>query len=92
MLMMTEWQKARETMRSREQIESEIEATHDQMNAFGERLNALYGELNSADEDSDTVECAKKAMQTVKIIEEAGFTQSEAVQLFCTYLIASVLS
>lgn len=79
-------------MRSREQIEADIEATQNQMNAFGERLGDLYDEFDKAEENLDTVECAEMAMQTVKAIEEVGFTQSEAVQLFCAYLIAGALS
>ena len=79
-------------MRSKEQIEADIEATQSQMDAFGERLGNLYDELDHAEENLDIKDCAEADMRVVKTIEEVGFTQSEAVQLFCAYLIASALS
>lgn len=78
-------------MRTRELIEADIEATQEQMDAFKGRLDTLYSELDKVEENSVYVEFAKEAMEVVKTIEDVGFTQSEAVQLFCAMAIASNL-
>ena len=68
-------------MRSREQIEADIEATEDQMSAFDERLDTLYDELEKADRTSEIEEFSRQLRDVQESIMKAGFSESEAFKL-----------
>lgn len=78
-------------MRSKEQIEADIEATEEQHQMFTERLDTLYDELNTVEDMSNIVESAKELKKVQSAFQEAGFSESEAFQLVLSGLIAGAL-
>ena len=78
-------------MRSKEQILADIEATEEQHSMFTERLDTLYDELNTAEDMSNIVECAKELKKVQSAFQEAGFSESEAFQLMLSGIITSAL-
>jgi hypothetical protein len=78
-------------MRSKEQILADIEATEEQHEMFTERLDTLYSELNTAEDMSNIVECAKELKKVQSAFQEAGFSESEAFQLMLSGIITSAL-
>ena len=78
-------------MRSKEQILADIEATEEQHSMFTERLDTLYSELNTVEDMSNIVECAKELKKVQSAFQEAGFSESEAFQLMLSGIITSAL-
>lgn len=78
-------------MRSKEQILADIEVTEEQHSMFTERLDNLYSELDTAEDMSNIVGCAKELKKVQSTFQEAGFSESEAFQLMLSGIITGAL-